>query len=59
MRVAIPFERTTTWRLRFVIVPYYSLRFGFRPGGDRSITGQSPLISVSQLFLTERGNTNF
>jgi len=31
------------WRLRFVIVPYYSLRFGFRPGIASSITEQSPL----------------
>ena len=42
--VAIPFERTTMWRLRFVIVPYYSLRFGFRPVRTKSLAGQSPLM---------------
>src|SRR4029077_746163 len=30
--VAIPFERTTMWRLRFVIVPDYSRRPGFLTG---------------------------
>src|SRR5258708_23386818 len=33
----------TMWRLRFVIVPYYSLRFGFRPVRTKSLAGQSPL----------------
>jgi hypothetical protein len=27
------------WRLRFVIVPYYSLRFGFRPGQSQEPSG--------------------
>jgi len=43
------------WRLRFLVTQTEQLRVTFRCAKPKTFAGQSPLISVSQLFMTERG----
>jgi hypothetical protein len=54
---ALRHSRTTPRRLRLGASVNESLRSNFKFDRTRCFAGQSPLISVSQLFMTERSGS--